>query len=262
MTFLSAIGYIGSFLPALGETLIPVYVCSICVLLRIETVQRGKLAGIACAVTGALLVVAREESRKSSPERALQATRPHHLVVLVVRHMSEMWVARPSALSQGLILIVVHIIAAGSYWTLKKHLLYKAQPLHLSAFANMLSAILAFLVALWHGNLLSFATWCPTKLNMLALGFSTLESVFGTGLTAWAAKRTKATSVVASMTLQPIVSSFFSWILFGTRLQSDHALGMMMTTAGLFLVVWSQTCEEPSESIAADQKRSSTKLLP
>jgi drug/metabolite transporter (DMT)-like permease len=261
MTFLFAIGFVGSFLPALGETLVPVYVCAICVACRIESVRQGKIAGIACAVAGALLVVMREESRKNSPVASHQATRPHHLVVLVMKHVSDLWVNHPSAISQGLVLIVVHIIAAGSYWTLKKHLLFKAQPIHLSAFANMLSATLALMVALWHGNILSLATWCPTQKNMFALGFSTLESVFGTGLTAWAVKRTKATSVVASMTLQPIFSSFFSWVLFGTHLQSDHALGMVLTTCGLLLVVWSQG-NDALESSVAEQKRSSAKLCP
>jgi drug/metabolite transporter (DMT)-like permease len=262
LTFLFAIGLIGSFLPALGETLIPVYVCAICVACGLETVRRTKIMGIAIAVSGALLIVAREESRKNSPghyQEVIATPRPHHLAVLVMRHVTTMYANHPSATSKGLALIVVHIIAAGSYWTLKKQLLYRAQPLHLSAFANMLSATLAFAVACWH---FGSGMWIPTTKNMLALGFSTFESVFGTGLTAWAVKRTKATSVVASMTLQPLFSSFFGWVMFGSRLQADHALGMLLTTCGLLLVVYAQSVEgEEDTQKATEAKRSSMKLL-
>lgn len=266
LTFLFAIGFVGSFLPALGETLIPVYVCAVCVFLRFENLRRGKVAGVACAVAGALLVVAREESRKNTEGVGYQEpiARPHrHLAMMVVNHVSEMWLAHPTAVSKGLLLIIFHIIAAGSYWTLKKQLLYRANPLHLSSWANMLSTALSFAAALWCGKIFYAGTWIPTTKNMLALCFSTLESVFGTGLTAWATKHTKATFVVSSMTLQPIFSSFFSWILFGTTLQGDHALGMLLTSTGLLLVCWSQSGEVDTESdvLAEDMKKANMKLL-
>eukprot|EP00929_Paragymnodinium_shiwhaense_P027372 TRINITY_DN16078_c0_g1_i1.p1 TRINITY_DN16078_c0_g1~~TRINITY_DN16078_c0_g1_i1.p1 ORF type:complete len:380 (+),score=51.91 TRINITY_DN16078_c0_g1_i1:82-1221(+) len=265
LTFLFAIGFVGSFLPALGETLIPVYVCAVCVLCRFETVRRGKVAGVACAVAGALLIVAREESRKNTEGVGYQEpiARPHpHLAIIVMKHVSELWVAHPTAVSKGLLLIVFHIIAAGSYWTLKKQLLYRASPLHLSSWANMLSTVLAFCAALWCGRAFSAGTWIPTTKNMLALSFSTLESVFGTGLTAWATKRAKATVVVSSMTLQPMFSSFFSWILFGTTLQGDHALGMLLTSTGLILVAYSQNADDSEDSVAEDMKKANMKLLP
>lgn len=266
LTFLFAIGFVGSFLPALGETLIPVYVCAVCVTLRFETLRRGKAAGVACAVAGALLIVAREESRKNTEGVGYQEpiARPHpHLAIIVMKHVSELWVAHPNAVTKGLLLIVFHIIAAGTYWTLKKQLLYRANPLHLSSWANMLSTVLAFTAALCCGRVFYAGTWIPTTKNMLALSFSTLESVFGTGLTAWATKHTKATIVVSSMTLQPIFSSLFSWILFGTTLQGDHALGMLLTSTGLLLVCWSQSGDDTAEDHAVeDLKKANMKLLP
>merc|ERR1711957_436273 len=102
--------------------------------------------------------------------------------------MGELWTKHPSAAQFGLTMTGVHIVAAGNYWTLKKQLLYRASPLKLSAYANILSGCLALIVTVAMGHPFSLATWRPTTKNMYAIIFSTFESVFGTGLTAWATK--------------------------------------------------------------------------
>jgi len=265
LTFLGAIGSIGTFLPALCETLIPVYVCCVCVALRIESVHRGKVAGIACAVAGALLVAAREEERKAVDGAFLEMHHEierRHLAALVIEHVSKMWVAHPSKVSMGLMMITFHIVAAGSYWTLKKQLLYRSSPLHLSSCANIMTACLALIVGLLcRGSNLGTGGWLPTAKNLFALGFSTFESVFGTGLMAWATKRTKTTNVVASMTLQPVFSSFISWAIIGKRLQADHALGMVLTTCGLLVMAMTQASEKDDQH-ACEASLASEKLLP
>lgn len=266
LTFLLAVGCVGSFLPALFETLTPVYVCVVCVFLRFEPVCRTKAAGVGFAVLGALLVVAREEMRRVTHGGFLEETvQRTHVAMLVIRHVSEQYMTRPTALTMGLAFATVHVGASGTYWMTKKYLLERSTPLHLSAYAYIVGSGIAFLIALIHTGSLEYSLWMPTIKNLYALGFSFCESLIGCGLTAWAMKRTKATMVAASMTLQPVFSSLFSRLVLSAPWQADHVAGMLLTTCGLLLVVWSQSVPEkgpPGAKSLAEVKRQVPRALP
>eukprot|EP00928_Gymnodinium_smaydae_P099840 TRINITY_DN9640_c0_g1_i1.p1 TRINITY_DN9640_c0_g1~~TRINITY_DN9640_c0_g1_i1.p1 ORF type:complete len:368 (+),score=65.87 TRINITY_DN9640_c0_g1_i1:49-1152(+) len=262
-TFLGSIGRIGSFIPALGETLIPVYVCAVCAVLRLEAMPRAKAAGMVCAVAGAVLVVVREETRKLLEGHVEIAGPPHrqtHLAMatVVVRHMSDLWTTQPLKLSAGLAMLVVHIIAAGTLLMLKKRLLYRCSPLNLSASTYLVALVWVFLSITWKGNVLSLHTWLPTIRDCYALAFSVCDVVCGTALIAWSTKRTRATTVAASMTLMPFFSALVSWLFIGTALQADQVLGTLLSASGLLLVVWSKGAECEDADAAAER----AKLLP
>jgi drug/metabolite transporter (DMT)-like permease len=246
LAFLTAVGYIGSFLPALGVTLVPVYVCAICIACRLEAVHRSKVLGMLFAVLGAVLIAVHEETRKirsTDANGALTGSsrRLHHPLVMVVCHVSELWYLRPYALRFGLCMIAVHVVCSGNILMLKKELLRRSSPLQLSACMYSVGLVWAIIAAVYHDHALEVATWKLSAKNVYALMYSLLDVVLGSVLVAWALKRTRATTVAASLTLQPIGSAFVSWVFLGTFLHMDHVIGLFLTTTGLLLVVYSQS---------------------
>lgn len=272
LTFLAAVGSIGSFLPALSETLIPAYVCAICALFRVEAVRQMKVAGMVCAVMGAVLVAVREETRKitaqgtglDGPMAAVPAaeiaSRPHPLVMVAV-HVSELWLRRPGDLIGCFGMLSIHIFAAGSLLMTKKQLLYRATPLNLSASMYTAALFWAMLTVICRTSVTEPGAWRLTTKNMYALCFSLGDVTCGTALIAWATKRTKATCVAASLTLQPLFSALVARVLLGAELQTDHVVGVFLTTCGLLLVLRSQSDEEPAATSGADPLRSGATLL-
>jgi drug/metabolite transporter (DMT)-like permease len=185
---------------------IPIFTVVVAALLRVERPGPRRLAGVALAVLGALVLL-----------------RPWALTA-----------ARGVAVGNALIL--VNCLSYAAFLVLQRPLLARMPWRTVIAWSFLFGAVAVLAVA--GPALLALEPAAVSPGTWLAIGYIVLFPTFVTYLlSTWAVARSSPATVAASTTLQPLVAAVLAVPLLGESLGWPEGVGFALIGSGLFFVV-------------------------
>lgn len=230
--FLKAIMLLGAFIPSVAETMVPVVTLGLLAVFGLEQINRWKIAGICCAVTGSMVMVICEEYE------AMQDA-----------------AANVDVTSWGFVFALGDIVVTASYIVYQKKI-FQAQEENGGppVSATQVVTFSKFVGCMW--ALLLAALTCPWTLDAWALNEGTVVSLFYATigesvivflLLAWANQMSSSSIVAASSTLQPLFAAIFQFFILSEGLRMHDLVGGFFVILGLILTLWTKIGGEEDE---------------
>eukprot|EP00026_Physarum_polycephalum_P009486 Phypoly_transcript_09611.p1 GENE.Phypoly_transcript_09611~~Phypoly_transcript_09611.p1 ORF type:complete len:405 (+),score=59.84 Phypoly_transcript_09611:172-1386(+) len=214
----------------------PLWTLLIALALKMEGPSIMKIIGVICAIFGAAISVAGSNALRvlfgEGPDQAAPGS-------------------DKSDFPEGLLLIANAIFFSG-FVTVQKLALNTIKPLTATAWNISITGFFSMFVAFFF-------------LDTVDLGAVTLEgwlvllyiSLFAMGiayaLLAWAAKQTSTTVIAVYTTVMPVLSPIASYFYLGEQVTIIQIIGMLVTLAGVFLVIRARYVEERRARLLALQ---------
>ncbi|MCK6547149.1 DMT family transporter [Myxococcota bacterium] len=191
------------------QVAIPVFTSAIAAIFGVERIGAGKIAGVALAVGGALVML----------------------------DVSRLQLGGSTAL--GDLLVIGNALSYAIYMVLQRPLLERLPPITVTAWAYVLGGLPIVVVgaptlAAQDPALVPALTWAavayivivPTTLNYVLISF--------------AIKHSSAAMAATYITLQPLVATLIAALLLGERAGWRQAVGFVSIVLGLAVVTWAQ----------------------
>jgi drug/metabolite transporter (DMT)-like permease len=193
---------------------IPVFTAGVAALLGIERVVGRRLAGVAAAAAGALVLL--DPTRlETSPEATL-----------------------------GNLMILGNCLCYSFFLVLQRPLFERIPWRTLIAWSFLFGSLATLPVA---GPSLAAADWSGLSRGALAgiLYIGVVPTALNFALATWAVRRSSPAVVAAFTTLQPLFTGTLAAITLGEGLRANQAVGFVLIVAGLFLVQAGPTRRAP-----------------
>jgi DME family drug/metabolite transporter len=184
---------------------VPVFAVALAVALGVERVGPRRIAGVALAVAGALVVL--DPSRFSLADRA----------------------------AVGDLLILVNCLLYAGYLVLQRPVLERLPWRTVLAWSYLFGSL--GVLAVGGAELAALEPAAVSRGAWLGVAFILLfPTVLGYLLATWAVRRSSPTLVAAYTTLQPLLSALLAATFLGERIGAAEAAGFALIAAGLWLV--------------------------
>lgn len=193
---------------------IPVFTAGAAALLGIERVAGARLAGIALAAAGALVLL--DPTRLDTSSRA----------------------------TLGNLLVLSNCLSYALFLVLQRPLLARVPWRTLIAWSFLFGSLLTLPAA---APALAAADWSALPASALGgiLWIGLVPTAFAFALNTWAVRRSSPAVVAAFTTLQPVLTTGLAFALLGERPGWQHAAGFVLIVAGLALVASTRTRSAP-----------------
>lgn len=212
----------------------PLWTLLIALALKLEGPSFMKIAGVICAILGAVISVAGNH------------------VFQLMNHSGPDSPSENKDFPGGLIL-VANAMAFSGFVTLQKYVLKTVKPLTATAWNITLCAILVLFVALFFVDTINFKA-VTLQGWMSVLYVSLLAMALSYSLLSWAAKQTSTTVVAVYTTVMPVLSPIMGLFMLHESISIVQIVGMVVTIGGVFLVIRARFVEEQKRQLETSTK--------
>jgi len=202
---------------AIIQQCIPVFTSAITVALKMEKFSWIKLGGLACAVSGAIVMIGFKD---------LSFDNSHTI---------------------GMFVLLGNTLLMSTYYILQKPLLAKYPPITVTGWAYIVASMAMGCTSMYYIH--EPSSFIISKQVIWPLAYAVgIQTIFGYCCVSWANQHAPASLVAIYNCIQPIVALILARLFFDEVFIWNDGAGMVLVVAGLVLVTWARARESNNDN--------------